>query len=235
MGNCLEPTIAESFEGIDDPLHKVRQFSERRNYRLAFEDFNISKSYIEGRLHILVFFCIAGKTKEYLALFRNKQGTDPWDQNGLFLGGWDASEKVRHPEHFSRLSLTNSVVYPADTLGLREDKVVFVGNIHSMKPPEAVIPSEVWLQAVDSLFVGNTHALYLAGRANYILAGTLANREIRALRRHSAIISDEGGGEMIQCRSEIVDSIPDNQANDGIDFGDILDHVIGMCRHCCPR
>jgi hypothetical protein len=40
---------------------------------------------------------------------------------------------------------------------------------------------------------------------------------------------------MIQCRSEIVDSIPDNQANDGIDFGDILDHVIGMCRHCCPR
>ena len=211
-------------------MHETGEVTERGEYKFAFEDLNISKRYIEGRLHILVFFRIAGKAKEYLALFRNKQGTDPWDQDGLFLGGWCSPEVVRHPEHFSSINLTDSVVYPAYTLGLSEDKVVFIGNVHSVKPPETVIPSEVWLQTVDSLFVGDIYALYLAGRANYILARTLANREIRALGRNRTIISDKCYGEMIQSRSEIMDGIPDNQANNVIDFGDLLNHVIGMCR-----
>ncbi len=49
-------TDANLLESIDDPLHKSREFAERWKNRPALEDFNISKSYIEGRLHVLVFF-----------------------------------------------------------------------------------------------------------------------------------------------------------------------------------
>ena len=211
-------------------MHEIRQVSERGKNLFAFEDFNISKSYVEGRLHILVFFRVAGKSEEYLALFRNKQGADPWDRDGFFLGGWDDSEKLRDPQRRESISVTDGIVYSADTLGLRDQKFVFIGNVHFVKPPESIISTEVRLQTVDSLFIGNAHALYITGSAHSILASTLANREVRVICDKSTIVSNKGCGEMIEGRSEIVDGIADNQADIGIDFGDILNHVLGVCR-----
>jgi hypothetical protein len=217
-------------ESIDGSLHEIRQVPERRKNLFAFEDFNISKSYVEGRLHILVFFHIAGKSEEYLALFRNKQGADPWDKNGFFLGGWVGSENIRDSERRESIRVTDGIVYSADTLGLRDQKFVFIGNVHFVKPPESIIPAEVRLQSVDSIFVGNANSLYLSWSGRCVLAGTIGNREIRTLARGSACIFDKGDGEMVKSGPEIMDGIPDNQANDRIDFGDILDHVIGVCR-----
>lgn len=222
--------ISESFERIDDSLHKNRHISERRKNLFTFENFNISKSYIEGRLHILVFFRIARETKEYLALFRNQQGTDPWDNNGFFLGGWSGSENVVQPQRCESLRITDGIVYSADTLGLCEDKVVFIGNVHSVKPPESIIPTEVRLQSVDSLLIGNANSLYLSWSGRCVLAGTIGNRKICTSARSGPCIFDKGNGEMVKSASEIVDGISDNQANDRINFSDILNHVIGVCR-----
>jgi len=94
MGTCLEPTSAESFEGIDDPLHKIRQFAEGWKNRPTLEDFNISKSYIEGRMYVLVFFCIAGELDEYIALFRNRQLAYQRHTEDILFGGWLPSEEV---------------------------------------------------------------------------------------------------------------------------------------------
>ena len=222
--------VPNSCENFDDSLNQVRKFAECGNNKLVFENFSISKSYIEGRLHILVFFCIAGEVEEYFAFFRNKQRPTPGDHDGFFLGGWVGSEEVWESQRSKSIRITDSIVYPADALGLREDKVVFIGNVHSVKPPETIISSEVRLQAVNSLFIGDANALYLSGSGRCVLAQTVGNREIRALRKGASSVFDEGHHEMVKSRPEIVNGVSDDQTDARIDFSDILDHVLGKCR-----
>ena len=232
MGTCLEPTSAESFEGIDDPLHKIRQFAEGWKNRPTLEDFNISKSYIEGRMYVLVFFCIAGELDEYIALFRNRQLAYQRHTEDILFGGWLPSEEVDSAHRCNHFRFAESVVYGFDTLSVSENEVVFIGDIHPVKAPKSTISSEVWLLKVNSSLVRNANALYLSRSASYILAGTLVNREVCSSRRSSAaiILSEKSSGKMIKGRSKVVNGIPDNQANDGIDFDDILNHVLGKCR-----
>jgi hypothetical protein len=137
---------------------------------------------------------------------------------------------MRDPQGRESISVTDGIVYSADTLGLRDQKFVFIGNVHFVKPPESIIPTEVRLQCVDGIFVGNANALYLSGSGRCVLAGTVGNREIRPLARGSACVFDKGDGEMVKSGPEIVNGIPDNQANYGINLGNILDYVIGVCR-----
>ena len=73
FGMAIEHETSTSFKRINGPLHEVCQLPEGRKNTFAFEDFNISKSYIEGRLYILVFFCVAKKSDEYFALFSTSQ------------------------------------------------------------------------------------------------------------------------------------------------------------------
>jgi hypothetical protein len=113
-------------------------------------------------------------------------------------------------------------------LGLGKDEIVFVTNIHPVKSPKTVFPSEVWLLKVNSLLIGNAHVLYLSERFGFVLAETLADREVCLLRRQLAVIADEVGGQMVQGRPQIMDGIADNQTDNRINLGNILDHVIGV-------
>lgn len=220
-----------SHKSVYDPLHKAREFAERWNNKPTLEDFNISKSYIEGRLHVLVFFCIAGELDEYVALFRNRQWAYERDAETSLFGGRRIAEESRAND-LSHVRITEAIIYSADALGLSEDEVVFVGDIHPVKAPKRTISSEVWLLKVDPSLVRNANALYLSRSASYVLAGTLVNREVCSRRKRSCavVVPEEICGKMIESRSEVVDGIADNQGNGGIDFGDILNHVLGKCR-----
>jgi hypothetical protein len=97
-----------------------------------------------------------------------------------------------------------------------------------VKPPKTVFSSEIWLLKVDASLVSNAHELYLSERFGFVLAETLANREVCLLRRKLAVIADEIGSQVVQSGPEIVNGITDNQTDDRINLGNILDHVIGV-------
>ena len=223
--------MIESLKGVDRSLHEISQVSERGENKPTLEDFDISKSYVEGRLDVLVFFCIAGELDEYVALFRNGQIADQRDADDLLFAGRRIAVEARS-DHLRNFCIAGSVVYGLDALGLGKDEVVFIGNVHPVKTPKRTIASEVWLLKVDPSLIRDANALYLSRSASYILAGTLVNREVCTRRRRSAavVVSKESGGKMIESRSEIMNGISDNQANSWIDFRDILNHVLGKCR-----
>jgi hypothetical protein len=221
------PTQAEELrKTFDDIVYEISQIAERWQNEPALKNFNISKSYIEGRSHVLVFFRIAGKADEYVALFRNRQQAYERDTKVLFFGGGFVSEESR-AESMRHVRVAKSVVYSLDALGVSEDEIVFVTNIHPVKTPKSVFSSEVWLQKVDPSLISDAHALYLSRSVGYVLAGVLANWEIRVPCGPTSVISNQTSGQMVQCGSEIVSGIPDGQTDDGIDVNDILDYIIG--------
>lgn len=219
--------VNNSCESIDDALDQVRQFADRWQNKPSLEDFNIAKSYIEGRLHILVFFRIAEHTDNYVAFLRNRQWTDQGNRDGFLFGGRGSTEKTGS-HHPCDIRITDSVVYATDTLSMSKDQRMLVGDIHLVKSPEVIIPSEIRLQEADALLVGDAHALYFSRRLSYILCGTLANREVRTGENRRSIISNQTCSQMVQGCPEVVNSISDNQTDSRIDFGHILNNVIGV-------
>lgn len=148
-----------SRERLDNSLNKIRQLTERWQNKPPLEDFNISKGYIEGRLHVLVFFCITGELDEYVAFFRNGEGTDQRDTKVPLFGRWESPIETGG-KHLGNFRIAGSVVYALDTLGVGKDEVVFIGNVHLVKTPQATFPSDIWLLKVNPLLIRDANALY---------------------------------------------------------------------------
>jgi len=221
--------LETSNEPIDGSLNQSAQFSEGSEHKRSFENLNISKSYIEGRMDVLVFFRVAGKLYEYVAFFRNRQRAYQRDTDRLFLGGRTIS-KESGSEELCNFRIADAIVYSLDTLSLGEDEIVLIGDVHSVKPPKSIIPSEIWLMKVDEILVGEAHTLYLSRSTSYVLGGTLANRKVCIGCDGASVIPNECSRQVIQSRSEIVDGVTNNQTNDGIDLGYIFNHILGVCR-----
>jgi hypothetical protein len=221
--------IEKSNEVIDGALNQATQFLQGREHKSSFEDFNISKNYIEGRLDVLIFFRVAGELQEYVALFRNRQRAYERDTDRLFFGGRIISIESG-AKQTSNVRVTDAIVYGPNTLGLGKDEVVFIGDIHPMKTPESIIASEIWLMPVDEGLIGNAHALYLSRRSSFVLAQTLTNRKVCGFSDCATIVSDKGHGEMIERRPEIVNHVTNHQTKDGINIGDVFDYVLGVAR-----
>jgi hypothetical protein len=221
--------LEKSNEVFDGALNQATQFPQGWEYKSSFKDFNISKSYIEGRLDVLVFFCIAGELQEYVALFRNRQRAYERDTDCLFFGGRIISVESG-TQQTSNFRVTDAIVYGPNTLGLGKDEVVLIGDIHPMKTPESVISSEIWLMPVDESLIGDAHALYLSRSISYVLGSTLANRKISVGCNCSPVVSDERRSQVIECRPEIVNDITNHQTKSRINLGDILNYVLGVAR-----
>jgi hypothetical protein len=218
-----------SRERLDDSLNEFCHLENRSLNKSSIENFNVAKSYIEGRLHVLIFFRIAGESQEYVAILRNRQRINERNHNVFFFGGRGTAKEFG-TNGFGHVRLADSILYAFDTVRMCKDQGVLIRDVHSVQPPESIIPTEIRFEHSNLLLVNDTHANYFSRRTGLVNGFALSNREICLRGNLSSTVDNETCGQVVQGCSEIVNNIANNETNDRINLRNTLDYVIGVGR-----
>jgi hypothetical protein len=222
----MPSTPSTSDERLDDPQDEIGQFVDRSDHEPALKYFNVAERYIEGRLLVLVFLRVTGESHKYVALFRYADGINEWNRYGLVLGNSEGRGEIV-PEQFVGCCRIEPVTYAAGTVYLCKDQDMLVRNIHPVKTPKGIVPTEVRLETVDKLLVSDARTIYFSRSVGRIALSTLQYWERGIGAYGPSIVRNESRNEMVQSGAEIVDNIANDQADDGINLNEILDDVVG--------
>lgn len=200
------------FESDNQAVNDIKDFLQEFQEWKVFDNLGFGERYVKDKLRILLHARLAGK--EFVSVFER------------------SSESSRESESAHRLS---GAFPPSGNLNSRlseskeceQHRMVLIGNVQFVEPPEFVCASLVRFGSVDCVYSSLPHALYLSSGRAYVLRG-LKDRETGLSIRGVAINKDELIGEVIQGASEVVDSIARNDANfgwSGLDVSQIKDIV----------
>ena len=216
-----------SSERAYDPENEIRQLEDRSEYELPLKYFNVAERYVEGRLFVVVFFCIAGKAEKCIALFQNANRIDKGDCDRFIFGNAESGDET-FAKQFVGCGRIEPISYAAGTVYLCKDQDMFVRNIHPVETPQRIISTEVRLVAIDKTPIGGTHPLCFSRRIGRVSWGALGYREVCVGCDCSPIVNDESRSQVIQGGAEIVNDVADNETDERIDINHILDDIVGV-------
>src|ERR1017187_3678462 len=205
-------------------LNRVHKTVECLNNRLTLENIRLSESYVKGEIYILVCFIVSGNVVKQRALFHRKDGLICWEVNRLLF------DSVSTKLDKSRSDLVEKVRADVD-LDLfgkqchNHQQIVLVDNVKSVESIQCVIPSTVRFEGVYSLFNRIRDSLCFSLRFGSVLLGTLADREVGMGGRLIPVVLNQPTCKVIQCGSEVVDSISGDQRYDDRDIAAFVKEV----------
>src|SRR5487761_83700 len=138
-------------EAQNNALNKIRQFRECFGKKITRENLRLSERYVEGEIYALVCFMVPGNRVHHCALFHRGEGLRCRKINDLLgEGTWGEFDKS-----------LESFFYPSgiqikshlgnDSCGSRQ-QTMLVSNVKSVEFPQTIIPSQVRLESVYSIF-----------------------------------------------------------------------------------
>ena len=220
-------TLAQKSSAIpNDGVNQVDHLLKRFNDRLTLKNLRLGERYVNGELHVLIYFRVRGSSMEFVASLQRDIPVGPrWGDE------FDARQgRMSNPEYISQIGPVTfrdaaSLVRCSDS----QQQTVLIDNVKLMQTPEKVIsiPTFVWFDCVDKFYRILPQALYFSDRLRFVLRGTLENRETknpvwcdtRTMNREQLM------HEMLQGGSSILENV---SSNDGDSVGNIPDlgHVI---------
>jgi len=182
-------------ERLEDTKNKLRQLMQRWDNRLLFKHLPFIKQYLDGRLSIVLNL--------ECTLAPNER--DPICRAGHGRKRHRLAAVVEHPD-----------ARRAQQGKDRDEKLVFVDVVEFVKGPEGVIPSLVWLYAIeDGISDVGGDALYLTlsnGICQVISGFVKREMDVGGI---SATSADQFGSHEVERSPQIVDRISNDERNLG--------------------
>jgi hypothetical protein len=205
MNACL---VHERQEVACDLLDASARIFENGHYDFSLRNPRLIERYLQHKLSVLVHLRFRGIEGEFVACFQR----EPIHQG---VGG--DREGVGESQHVVSDLSRESWIDLRDARRSSHQQAMLVDNVQAMESPKGVIPSLVWLQALDSLYSVLPHALYLSRERGLLLLGerfTIADWEADMLGRLGlSRHPDEPASEVVKCASEVLNRISGNEAD----------------------
>ena len=191
-------------QGRNYALDHARQLMDRFEQRLTLSNPNLIDRYLESKLHLRVRLLINASNVEFDASFKGKS-----------LVGWN-EKKTRSFNQGSSVFDRKQICYQRsdiDTCCLRancEQQAVLLDVVKSVKHPEDVIPSLVWLERVDGVKCGLRSALYFSAFFGFVTREIVRDGEVDPFGIRGSIpriTANQLECEMVEGRRQILDSI----------------------------
>ncbi len=176
----------------DDSFDVIRNQVKAWKKGLTFENLRFPERYVSGDAHLFIRFVLPLDFTDYVSCFQF------------------AAEGEIIPSPLLIKCCTPRMALSCN----REHETMLVNSIKLMESPKKVIVSSVWTDTVDEVFGLWGHSMCFSGRYGFISCATLKNREVD----HGISDANATGkltSQMIQCGSQIVSGVTEQQPNIG--------------------
>lgn len=190
--------LGEKFpKGNNQVVHQITKMLKRFEHRLASNNIRLSERYINGEVHIITHFSLAGS--DYVAVFeRLPEGRK----------GEAADTFVTRPKETRNVDNRFRKVNRRD-----EQSVVLVGNVQFVENPEHILPTLIRVGSVNRIYSTLRHALYSSRSLGFVFRGLLPDRESGLLGMGRTVGVNELVSEVVKGTSEVVNSVSGDEAN----------------------
>jgi hypothetical protein len=194
-------------ENINHALREIDELGERWHNSLSIKNLALAERYLKGELEFgVVFVAVSGDSlvgAEFVAVFERKFpiGGRPSKHGGrgqVLKAG--SSDVPPYSEHLLRC-------------GYRDEQLMFVGDVETVYTAEGLAPSTVRLQSADQFERIRTGTLEVAGQCTRSKMSDVRTYWERCiLVGRSTVVDDQGVGEIIERRAQIVGTVADDGA-----------------------
>ncbi len=205
-----------------EAIETIRRSTERFQNRLTTRNLRFAERYLEGELHLLIYFRVRGRDEELIASFEGTQ----------FVGWSDADIKAwKVPLPSDRFeALRKSPAHRRPDVDAAEggpycdEQAVLVDVVQAINEPERVIPTRVRFGRDDRVERSLAGALYFSSREGLKTLGRWREREGDIAGFGVGRISPEAStnqleGEVVERAAQVMEHVPGNHADNR---GDIL-------------
>lgn len=169
-------------------VNAVRRLMESWEQRDARDSLGIFQRYVEGELHVLIHFRLAGEN--YIAVFEGRRGFG------------NVEEAIHRP-----LNTPLPDMREGDEQG-----VMFVGNIHCVDEPEQVVPSPIWLGSLNGILSALRHQLYFSMTMGYVTRSVLKDRKAGTTIRDFPVDENKLISKVVEGASEVMRNVSGNES-----------------------
>lgn len=203
--------------------HKANFHTEERYQQIQWSAFGVPgfiDRYTKHKAHILIHL-------------RKRDGSEFIACVQMCNGALEIGDLMLQSVAQISAALTNELLFlgwsesmAERTVANRQEQPVFIDDIELMKQPQVVVPSFVWIEAVDLFYRILPQAFYLSRHKGFISLGIVEYWETCMFRiRSCASGLDHLPNQVVECASEVLKSVTKNERNVGGNLGHAGDIV----------
>lgn len=199
---------------MNDPLYKIDKFLNKWRDRFTIDNPRYAQRYREEPFYFVIVFQWIGWPKKYVAIFH------ALDLSCLQKLSWE--RYVRDNRPVTQSDITAQVggcdlarVHGDMCRDGRDQELMLIGDVQVMQDPEGFVPvpTLVWLQPLDRFAEGLLHTLFYTPEGFFEMLGTIPDREGVMGFDLISVMSDKVADQYIECRSEVMEQVAQNQGN----------------------
>jgi hypothetical protein len=216
-----------------DVADATRSLMQHFNDRLTLDNLRLSERYLNGELHIIVYFRFGENIKYAVSFERETRRTRLQKKSGVIAFGdvtEDSGELIPDFGDFSR-GHTMEPILPSES----EQQTVLVDNVQAMDMSKHLpVSTRVRFDLRERFYSVRRQTLSYGPNTGFKFTGALTCREIDILKRAGRIGSDANKTicQMIQSAPQVVNGISCNERDispDGLNVSKIV-HAVRSIR-----
>jgi hypothetical protein len=222
--------LQQRLELVDDAVNKLRRLGQKWNDRLTLDNRRFSERYLKGEIEIGFILCKNGsQDSPYLAaILKNAESSVGLQTDGsvdhklLRVADKDAIQpdfraaalnagemrSLEGPDGIKRLPCRHN---GAESESCHKQETVLVEIVQLVEYPKYLVPTLVRLNGRKELYKSRAELLFFGKVSGFIFGRSLANWKVRPSVRGSTVGLVCPPRQMIQCTSQVVDSVSGNQ------------------------